>query len=126
MTAFDAVSVNEFCAANGLVATDIVLDVFNTLMSIGSMEDVIRCPMIHESNKMSALKCFRKAKHLRHECVWNTQGIVQPLLVRKETTIDVGHPFDPAPTKFLQFKVYADGRVTLLMQMSDAKDVFDN
>ena len=112
-------SLVDFCAVNDLIETDVDASVLDALISIHSIEDVVRSSIFQESNKEAAMSSFQKAECMGVERVWITQGIVKPLVKPKTTTIHFGHPFDAAPTKFLQFKVHPDRRVIFQMRMTD-------
>ena len=112
-------SLVDFCAANDLDETDVDVGVLDALISIHSIEDVMRSSIFQEMNKVAAMSSFTKAESKGVERIWITQGIVKPLIKRKATTIDYGHPFDAAPTKFLQFSVHPDRHVIFEMLMSE-------
>ena len=42
----------------------------------------------------------------------------EPLLLRKATDLDFGHPFDAAPSSMLALHVHPDGRVQFQLKLS--------
>ena len=94
MATFEDITVKDIINTTGTCAKQVNKHVLTFLNSINSVSDIMQSEIFEIQNKNSLLDVMRKAEREGNPRLWCTQGLTKPLVHKKKSDVDFGHPFD--------------------------------